>query len=266
MSAGFWTRTTPVAATAALAGVPQRARRRELLTVALPLLAVAAAAWAVTGVDMANGGTPTTAGTFLAAWIVMMVAMMLPAVAPVVALYAQAARKGLVAALPVFLTGYLLVWTATGLPAYAVSQVVGQPLMDGRTWAARLVGGTLLLAAAYELTPLKAACLRHCRSPLSFFLSRRSSLSSPRAALAAGAGHGVYCLGCCWALMAVLIAVGGMQLVWALALALVLSLEKLLPQAHLITGAAASVAAVLGVALIVEPTLLRPLLTQEMMM
>lgn len=260
MSAGSWTRTTPVAATTALAGVPQRPRRRELLTVVLPLLAVAAAAWAVTGVDMADGGTPMTAGAFLAAWLVMMVAMMLPAVAPVVALYAQAARKGLVAALPVFLTGYLLVWTATGLPAYAASRVVTDPLMDGQAWAARLVGGTLLLAAAYQLTPLKAACLRRCRSPLSFYLTRTGSLARPGRALAAGAQHGAYCLGCCWALMAVLVVLGGMQLGWALGLALVISLEKLSPRHRLVPAAVALASAGLGLVLLAAPDLLEHLI------
>jgi predicted metal-binding membrane protein len=262
VSIEFWARTVPAAGQFR---VPQRPPRRELLVVGLPLVALAVIAWIMTALEMSARSMPMTAAAFLAAWIVMMAAMMLPAVAPVVALYAQAARKGLVAALPVFLAGYLLVWALTGVPAFAVSRVVAEPLMDGEPWAARLVGGTLLLAAAYELTPLKAACLRHCRSPLSFFLSRRGSLASPRAALAAGAGHGLYCLGCCWALMAVLIAVGGMQLAWALALAAVLSLEKLVPRAGLVTAVAAVAAAVLGAALLVEPALLHPLLHQEMM-
>ncbi len=266
MSIGFWTRAVPAAVPPDPVGAPQRPSRQDLMRVGPPVLAVAALAWTVTTIGMSTGGTPMTTAAFLGAWVVMMAAMMLPAVAPVTALYARAARRGLVAALPVFLTGYVLVWALTGLPALVVSRVVTEPLMDGQASAARAVGGTLLLAAFYELTPLKAACLRHCRSPLSFFLSRRGSLASARAALAAGAGHGLYCLGCCWALMAVLMAVGGMQLAWAVALAVVLSLEKLLPRVTLVVRTTAAIGGVLGAALLLDPTLLDPLLHQEMMM
>lgn len=227
--------------------------RRALLVVVLPLLAVAAVAWTLTarGEDMVMG-----LGPFAAAWLVMMVAMMLPAAAPVVALYALAARRGAVAAVPVFVAGYLAVWACTALPAYAAARALEQPLMDNEPWVGRLVGVTLLAAAAYQLTPLKDACLRRCRSPLSFFLSRTGSLADPRRALVAGAQHGVHCLGCCWALMAVLVAVGGMQLGWALALALVISAEKLLPPARLLVRAVAVVAAALGLALLLDPSLL----------
>lgn len=232
--------------------------RRALLTVVLPLLAVTLAAWVATvrGDDDITPGV----GRFLIGWLVMMTAMMLPAAAPVVALYALAARRKAVAAVPVFVAGYLCVWALTGVPAYAVAQAVEQPLMRGETWVARLVGGTLLAAAVYQLTPLKDACLRRCRSPLSFFLTRTGSLASVHRALAAGAQHGLHCLGCCWALMAVLVAVGGMQLGWALAVALVISAEKLLPSARVLVTAAAAAAAVLGVALLLVPSLLHHLI------
>ena len=227
--------------------------RRTLLTVVLPLLVVSIVAWAVTarGDEMIMGAT-----AFVLAWVIMMVAMMLPATAPVVALYALAARRGVVAAVPVFVAGYLLVWAATALPAYAVAEALAEPLMDGEPWVGRLVGLTLLGAATYQLTPLKDVCLRRCRSPLSFYLSRTGSLADPRRAFAAGAQHGLYCLGCCWALMAVLVVVGGMQLGWALALALVISAEKLLPPARLLVRLTAAAAAVLGVSLLLSPSLL----------
>ena len=228
--------------------------RRLLLTAVLPLLAVAAVAWSL--VVRASDGDVMTAGGFVGAWAVMMVAMMLPAVAPVVGLYALAARRGVVAAVPYFVMGYLLVWSATGIPAYAMSRWVSEPLMDGKPWVARLTGGALLVAAGYQLTPLKATCLRRCRSPLSFFLTRSRSLSRPRAALAAGASHGVYCLGCCWAVMGVLAVLGGMQLGWALALAVVISLEKLAPWGLTVSRVTAAASAVLGVALLAEPSLL----------
>lgn len=233
--------------------------RRLLLTVTLPLIALAAAAWWLTArTDL--GMAPSTTG-FIAAWVVMMAAMMLPAVAPVVALYAMAARRGLVAALPVFVLGYLGVWAVSALPALLVSHLVSEPLMEGAPWVARALGATLLIAAAYECTPVKEVCLRHCRSPLSFFLSRSGSLARPRTALASGARHGLYCLGCCWALMAVLVVLGGMQLGWALVLALVLSAEKLLPRGDVVVRTAASAGAVLGTALLWSPSLLGPLTT-----
>ena len=227
--------------------------RRALLTVVLPLLALALGAWVLTarGEDMSLGPA-----AFALAWLVMMAAMMLPAAAPVVALYALAARRGVVAAVPVFVAGYLCVWAVSSLPAYAVSRALEPSLMAGESWVARLVGGTLLGAAVYQLTPLKDACLRRCRSPLSFYLSRSGSLFDARRAFAAGAEHGLYCLGCCWALMAVLAVVGGMQLGWALALALVISAEKLLPGARLLVRFTAAAAAVLGVALLLFPSLL----------
>jgi predicted metal-binding membrane protein len=230
--------------------------------VVLPLLVVAAAAWTFT-VHMGSGSTGMSAAAFVGSWVVMMVAMMLPAVAPVVGLYALAARRNVVAAVPVFLGGYLVVWAASSVPAYAVSRVVSDPLMMGRPWVARLTGGTLIAAAAYQLTPLKAACLAHCRSPLSFFLARTRGLARPRAAFAAGVGHGLYCLGCCWALMAVLVVLGGMQLGWALALALVISLEKLAPWGAVVARGVALGAAGLGIALLVAPGLLDHLVSMS---
>ena len=233
--------------------------RRLLLTVTLPLVVIAAAAWWLTAsTDL--GMAPSTTG-FVSAWIVMMAAMMLPAVAPVVALYAVAARRGLVAALPVFVVGYLGVWAVSALPALLVSRAVTGPLMAQDPWVARTLGVTLLTAAAYELTPAKQVCLRHCRSPLSFFLNRTGSLSRPRAALSAGARHAVYCLGCCWALMSVLVVLGGMQLGWALVLALVLSAEKLLPRGAVVVRTAAAAGAAVGVALLWAPSLIGPLTT-----
>lgn len=215
-------------------------------------LAVSAVAWLMT----ARAGMPMTGPAFALGWVVMMAAMMLPAVAPVAAVYLLAARRGSVAAYPFFLAGYLCVWAASALPAYAVSRVVAEPVMDGRPWVARLVGVTLLAAAAYQLTPLKASCLRRCRTPLGFFLGRSGSLARPTAAVRAGAEHGVFCLGCCWALMAVLVVLGGMQLGWALALALVISAEKLLPHGLAVVRATATISALLGCALLVAPDLL----------
>ena len=233
--------------------------RLALTTIVLPLLVASASAWALT-VRGGRGSMDMTAAGFVAAWIVMMVAMMLPAVAPVVALYSLAARRKLVAAVPFFLGGYLIVWIVSAAPAYAVARAVDDPLMQGDVWVQRLVGGTLVAAGLFQLTPLKEMCLQHCRSPLSFFMARTSSLGTGRAALRAGVGHGLYCLGCCWALMAILVVLGGMQLAWALGLAAVITLEKLAPWG----AAAARVTAVgalsLGVAVLISPSLVTHLI------
>lgn len=231
-----------------------RGGRLALTLALLPALLVAALAWSVTARSETMG--MPGAAAFVLAWLVMMVAMMLPAVAPVAGLYVVAARRGVVAAAPVFLSGYLAVWALSALPAYVVSRAVSEPLMDGRPWAARLVGASLVAAGVYQVTPFKQSCLRACRSPLSFFLARRSSLSSPATAFLAGVEHGLYCLGCCWALMAVLVVLGGMQLGWALALALVISAEKLLPGGEAVARATAGLCLFLGGALLFVPSLL----------
>jgi predicted metal-binding membrane protein len=240
--------TTPAAALLAQGG------RRALTLAVLPALLVAALAWSVTARSDAMG--MPGAAAFVMAWLVMMVAMMLPAVAPVAGLYVVAARRGVVAAAPVFLSGYLVVWALTALPAYVLSGVVSEPLMDSRPWVARLVGATLVAAGVYQVSPLKRSCLRACRSPMSFFLTRRGSLSSPSVAFSAGVEHGLFCLGCCWALMAVLVVLGGMQLGWALALALIISAEKLLPGGEAVARATAGLCLSLGAALLFAPSLL----------
>jgi predicted metal-binding membrane protein len=236
--------------------------RRTLSRIVLPLLALAAAAWVVTARTGAMGSVQV--GAFVASWILMMVAMMLPAVSPVVALYARAARRSAVASVPFFVTGYLLLWAVTALPALAIARQVSGAVMTGEPWVARLAGGTLLAAAVYETSAWKTVCLRECRSPLTFFLARTGSLRQPAAAVAAGARHAAYCLGCCWALMAVLMVLGGMQLGWALALAVALSAEKVLPWPTFVTRLVAATAAALGLALLLEPSLLNHLVAGSM--
>lgn len=235
--------------------------RRVSSRVVLPLLLVAGLAWVLTVRSAGAGDDMAAAASFVPAWLVMMLAMMLPAVAPVVGLYALAARRGTVAALPVFLAGYLLVWCLSAAPAYLGSRAVAEPLMDGRPWVGRLAGIALLTAAAYQLTPVKATCLRHCRSPMGFFLTRTTSLARPSTALRAGVAHGLYCLGCCWAAMGVLVVLGGMQLGWALGLAAVISVEKLAPWGEAAGRGVAAVALGLGLALLVSPALLARLVS-----
>ena len=175
--------------------------------------------------------------TFLGAWTVMMVAMMLPAIAPMLVLFGtiqagRGARGGTFAPTWMFAAGYFVVWTAIGLVTYAVVQA-GSDLATGagvasRTrWAPIALGATVALAGLYQLTPLKRICLGHCRSPMGFVMAhwRDGALG----ALRMGIHHGMYCLGCCWALFAVLVAAGVMSMGWMVLLTLVVFVEKVMP-------------------------------------
>jgi predicted metal-binding membrane protein len=187
-----------------------RTSREAWSTVAV-LVAVTVAAWAV----LVVAGETMSAPAFLAAWLVMMAAMMLPSAAPLVFVYRRGASPtatvGLVA-------GYLAVWGAVGVGAFAADRAI-----DGSHAAAAV----LALAAAYELTPAKARFLRVCRSPVDFLMTRWRG--TPAGAVRLGAEHGLYCLGCCWALMAVLVVAAAMGLGWALVIALAVFVEKVLP-------------------------------------
>jgi predicted metal-binding membrane protein len=167
-----------------------------------------------------------SAAAFLIAWVAMMAAMMLPAIVPVVRLYDRAAQRGHAVPTPLFVAGYLIVWSAVGVPAYLAWRALQTPLAEHRTWVAYFAGSVLVGAGAYQLSPLKYACLRHCRSPMSFFLRQGANLKKPIGAIRAGATHGLVCLGCCWAIMAVLVAFGAMNLAWMIALSALIFVEK----------------------------------------
>jgi len=198
--------------------------------------------------------TTTTLAAFLVAWVAMMAAMMLPAVSPVVGLYRRAVEKGRAAPLPVFLLGYLLVWTVPGIPVYWAWRELAMPLSDGEVWAGRLAAGALLAAAAWQLGPVKAVCLKHCRSPLSFFMQHGGGLRRPVTALRLGLAHGGFCLGCCWLLMVVLVALGTMNLYWMAALAAVIFAEKVTRYGERVAQVTAVALAGLGVFLLIDPT------------
>ena len=214
---------------------------------------------AMPNMDSMSTHTVLSLGAFLVAWLAMMTAMMFPAISPVVRLYARAAAAGRVAPLPAFVAGYIAVWTSLGVPAYFAWKALMGPIADGRTWAGRLAGVVLRGAAVWQITPLKAICLRHCRSPMSFFMRFGASVARPLGAMRMGATHGLYCVGCCWALMAVLVAVGTMNLLWMAGLALLILLEKNAPHGQRIALVAAAVFAVCGTVLIVQPSTLTTL-------
>lgn len=245
--------------------------RRELPTLAL--LGLAAGAWWLTVVlagDMSAEGMATDGMTdgmtsamslapFLLAWALMMAAMMLPAVTPVVRLYQRAAAAGRVAPTGWFALAYLLVWVLSGLPAYLLWRELAVPLADGATWALRLAGATLLVAGVYQLTPLKRACLRHCRSPMSYFMRLRGSLERPAGAFRAGLLHAAYCCGCCAALMVVLVA-AAMNLWWALLIALGVFVERNVRWGTSFSTALGVLLAALGTVVVVHPPFLSQLI------
>ena len=211
-----------------------------------------------------DGGPWTDLGTFawfLGVWVVMMAAMMFPSVAPTVALYSKLTRSRSLPAPLVFTSGYLLVWSAVGVVAFALATVGGQLFGGVLEWdrAGRWVAGvTLLVAAVYELTPLKEVCLGKCRTPLGFLLgSWRDGL---RGSVQMGARHGAWCVGCCWALMASLFALGVMSIVWMAFVAGLIAIEKLIPSRRAATYGTAGVLFALGVLLLAAPDVI-PALT-----
>jgi predicted metal-binding membrane protein len=229
----------------------------------LALLGVAGVGWwwsARMADDMTGGamGMSDTIsfGAFAVAWVAMMAAMMLPAVLPVVRLYARAAAQGRAAPLPFFVAGYLAVWSTMAPAGYLGWRALEMPLAEGRRWVGLLAGATLITAALWQLTPMKASCLRHCRSPIGFFLRFGGRARRAPGALRMGMAHGLFCLGCCWALFAVLVVVGTMNLLWMAVLAAFVLLEKNGPRGELIARGGALACAALGIALLAQPSLL----------
>jgi predicted metal-binding membrane protein len=236
---------------------PTAAMRTELGIVAA-LLAAAGLAWWSTadrmaGMDAGPGSALGSVGWFTGVWATMMAAMMLPSLAPAAAVFAVSVRREL-SRLLLFAGGYLLVWSVAGIGAYGLFWL-GRSLLagslawhDGGRW---LAAGVLLLSALYQLTPLKRALLLRCRSPLRF--RDTSGRSTRRGALALGLRNGGWCLGCSWALMAALFALGVMSLTWMAAIAVLVALEKLGPWERGARLTTAGVLAVLAVAIFAVP-------------
>ena len=227
------------------------------------LLVCAAAAWLLTVQQAASmagmGGVAMVgAGLFLVTWVLMMVAMMFPSIAPMVLAHAGIVRSRGEGALPTiaFVLGFLVVWSAAGLVPLAVIQVLGSsPASSITMWLPQLGGAVILVAGVYQFTPLKIACLATCRSPLAFILTHDFGGGSPAAARA-GVSHGVYCLGCCWAIMAVLAVVGLMNLVWMAAFAVLFFLEKNWRHGVMLSRISGAACVLLGVVTIAQPGLL----------
>jgi predicted metal-binding membrane protein len=238
---------------------PAWAAARARLGLVAALFALAALAWWSTIDRMRDmDAGPWTAlgafGWFLGAWVVMMAAMMLPSVAPTVALYSRMTKARSPASPLLFTAGYFVVWGAVGALAFAVAAGGSRFAGDVLAWdrAGRWIAGvTLLVAAVYELTPLKHVCLQKCRSPLGFLLG--AWRDGRAGALQMGSRHGAWCVGCCWALMASLFALGVMSLAWMALVAGLIAAEKILPWRRVATYGTAAILLALGVLLLVAP-------------
>jgi predicted metal-binding membrane protein len=232
--------------------------RTRLGLVAL-LFALAALGWWWTYDQMQgmDGGPWTDLGTlgwFVGVWIVMMAAMMFPSVSPTVALYSRLTKSRSPIAPLLFTSGYLLIWTAVGATAFVVAVAGGRNVGDVLAWdrGGRWIAGAILVVAAlYELTPLKDVCLGKCRSPLGFLLGAWRSGSW--GAVQMGARHGAWCVGCCWALMASLFALGVMSIVWMAIVAGLIAIEKTVPWRRTATYGTAGVLLVVGLLLLLAP-------------
>jgi len=215
------------------------------------LLIAAAGAWAAT-VVLARGmaGMAGTMGlglaVFVPVWTLMMAAMMLPSVTPTASLYAKTVRSNKTARIAGLVIGYLAVWAAAGLPAFGLAWLAGW--MTGKDPGAAhiLAVGIFAACGVYQLSRLKDRCLAHCRSPIALLLHYGSYRGRLRD-LRAGAHHGAYCLGCCWGLMVILIAVGVMNVGAMIGLAVLVLVEKTWrwgPMAGRVAGLAALALAV----------------------
>jgi predicted metal-binding membrane protein len=203
-----------------------------------------------------------TAGWFLTVWVVMMAAMMFPSVAPTVALYSRMTKRRSPLSPLLFTAGYLVTWAGAGVLAFAIGVSLNWGSDGVLAWdrAGRWVAGaTLVVAGIYELTPLKDVCLGKCRSPLGFLLgSWRDGWSG---AFRMGTKNGAWCVGCCWALMASLFALGVMSITWTAVVAGLIAVEKIVPWRRIATYGTAAFLLGLGVLVLAVPASIPALTT-----
>jgi predicted metal-binding membrane protein len=211
-----------------VAGVTPGTRDRTRLLLGLALLATVA--WLVIGAwARSMEPMPGTMGlnlvAFIGMWSLMMAAMMLPSSMPLITLYGRTIQTNRARHLALFGAGYLTAWAATAIPVFGLAWAADELTADHPRWATGAAMATFAIAGVYQLTPLKERCLHHCRSPLSH-LFHYSSYRGRLRDLRAGLHHGLFCLGCCWALMVLMVTFGVMNL-WAMvALAGIIALEK----------------------------------------
>jgi predicted metal-binding membrane protein len=238
--------------------------RATLVTYAA-LLVVAAVAWVVmlsspmgaedmAGMEMTMTPTVYDGVAFVVGWAIMMAAMMLPSALPMIGLYAVMQRndapRAKIGAIALFVLMYAALWALTGVPVYIAS--VGLMTVSPATLA-HAIAAVLIVAGVFQLSPLKQVCLRHCRSPLGFLLGHWRA--GWRGAVSLGSAHALYCVGCCWALMVVLVVAGAMGLPWVLLIACVVAAEKILPRGEWVARTTGIALTLLGVAVALQPGL-----------
>ncbi len=218
-----------------------------LVRVAASMPGMAMADMAGMAMPRADGWSPVDVTLLFLMWVVMMAAMMTPSAAPMILTFLTVNRRRGAAGRPVvsswmFLLGYLVVWAAFSAVATAAQWWLHEAaaLSPGMALVSPVSGGAVLLAAGiFQWTPLKRACLSHCRSPLSFVMAEWRD--GTWGAFRMGLGHGVYCVGCCWILMALLFVVGVMNLLWVAAIGACVMVEKIAPHGD-VAGRVAGVA------------------------
>jgi predicted metal-binding membrane protein len=242
-----------------------RPARAQVGLLALLLLA-AAVAWVLTrermlGMDAGPGTDPGGLGFYVVSWVVMMAAMMFPSITPMVLTFAFIQRRRRergalesVVSRWIFVAGYLVTWTVFGLAAYGLFVGIRSLSIPELSWhrgGRYLAGAVLLAAAAYQLTPTKDACLRRCRGTLDFLTTQWREGAA--GALRMGIVHGGWCVGCCWALMGSLFALGLMSVTWMIVIAALIAAEKLLPSKALANRSVATVLLILGLGVALFP-------------
>jgi predicted metal-binding membrane protein len=240
-------------------------RAVELRLTGLFLLGVAAVCWLVTaermdGMDMGPGTDLGAFGWFAGVWSVMMAAMMLPSLVPMAATYAGRARDDTGMVTPqsltgttLFVAGYLLLWVIAGIASWTLVEGVRSLDPAFLYWddGGRYVAGAMIAGAAlYELSPMKARCLRHCRDRALLVADWRTGSIG---AFRMGFDQGAYCIGSSWALMAALFALGVMSITWMIVIAALIAAEKLLPSSRLASAGIVVVLGVLGASVALSP-------------
>ena len=234
------------------------------------LIAVAAAAWVLLirqqigmsadmRMEMVSPTMGMAAPLFLAVWIVMMIAMMFPTAAPMILTFhqvqaAKRSRGGTFVSTWAFVAGYMLVWSAIGVLAFAGAagtQMIGEQMGMSTATAARIGGVLLIVAGAYQLSPLKDLCLAKCRTPIGFILT--SWRDGHWGAARMGIEHGAFCLGCCWLLFLALFPLGMMNVAAMAVVTLLIFAEKTLPSGDRIAKVSGVALILYGAAVLVFP-------------
>lgn len=235
-------------------GVLQGATPMALVLLALSAVGWTALAWMAIdmghplvqlAMPMSSNWTATNLLAIWSMWAVMMAAMMLPAAMPMVLTFTRScSRSGERMRSSAFVAAYLLIWSGFSVAATAAQWLLQDmgllnPMIVSTS--AGLTGILLLLAGVYQFSPLKRTCLAHCRTPMGFLIGEWRG--GAYGGLVMGLRHGLFCLGCCWALMALLFVGGVMNLAWIAALSIAAAIEKLAPRGE-------TVARILGLGLI----------------